>query len=164
MTSIPEPDHTWIVVDHDGYFWRWDVDEWKCLSAAGNESWHVLVEVFGPLQVYAPATQTDDGAAVAGPTLRPAVSPPAPSSPIPRRFQMYRHHDVSGVSGTGLIAEGTEYRDGVVSLRWYGEHPSEVWWPSVDEILAVHGHQGATEIRWIDEPPIDYWPTEGATR
>jgi hypothetical protein len=99
-------------------------------------------------------TKTDDGSGLSG-------GSPAPSS-VPRRFQMYRHHDVTGISGTGVIAEGTEYRDGVASLRWYGDHPSEVWWPSVAEILAVHGHQGATELRWLDEPPIDYWPTEGA--
>lgn len=106
-------------------------------------------------------TKTDDGAGTrAGvqPEASEVVSGTAPSSPHPRRFQLYRRHDVTGISGTGVVAEGTEYRDGVTSLRWYGDHPSEVWWPSVAEILAVHGHEGATEVRWLDEPPIDYWP------
>jgi len=115
------------------------------------------------------AEQTDDGAAAPGPELggappaRPeaseVVSGTVPSSP--RRFQLWRHRDPSGVSGTGLIAEGTQWRDGTVSLRWYGDHPSTVAWPSVADIVAVHGHQGATELVWLDDEPIDLWPTEG---
>ena len=113
--------------------------------------------------VLAAINQTDDGAATPGPVsggLPPGPRPeasevvagPAPSSP-PRRFQLIRHRDVTGVSGTGVIAEGTEWRDGTASLRWYGDHPSTVAWPSVDDIVSVHGHQGATELRWLDDNP-----------
>lgn len=112
--------------------------------------------------ILAADNQTDDGAAVSGPTLRPAVSPPAPSSPISRRFQLLRHVDVSGVSGTGVVAEGAEWSDGSASVRWHGDHRSTAAWPSVEDVVAVHGHEGATELRWLDDLPIDLWPAEGA--
>jgi len=111
--------------------------------------------------VIAADPQTDDGAAS---TASPAavVSPPAPSSPFPRRFLLFRHHDVSGKSGTGVVAEGVEFTDGRAALRWRGEWPSTVAWDDVELIVGVHGHSGATEIRWIDpEPHVGYWPVEG---
>lgn len=67
-----------------------------------------------------------------------------------RRFKLLRHHDVSGVSGTGIVAEGIQFTDGTVVIRWYGVHPSTVVWPSIDDAMAVHGHQGSTEIQWTD--------------
>jgi len=87
--------------------------------------------------------QTDDGA-----VATPAASPAAPSSPRP--FKLVRTVDVSGVSGTGVVAEGAEFSDGSVALRWLGAHPSTAVWPSVAEVLAVHGHQGATSVYWIE--------------
>ncbi|WBQ02985.1 hypothetical protein [Kribbella sp. CA-293567] len=105
--------------------------------------------------------KTDDGAPA--PQLdapQPtAVSPAAPSS-LPRHFRLIRHHDVSGVSGTGPVAEGTQFTDGSVAVRWYGDYPSTAVWPDIDSVLAVHGHKGATEIEWLDERPIPYWPAE----
>jgi hypothetical protein len=69
-----------------------------------------------------------------------------------RRFVLIRHHDISGVSGTGVVAEGILFRDGAVALHWLGDHPSTTAWPSLDDVLAVHGHSGATVIRWLDGP------------
>ncbi|MFD3777327.1 hypothetical protein [Streptomyces sp. NPDC058612] len=78
---------------------------------------------------------------------------PAYGQPVPHRFYLLRHHDVSGVSGEGVVADGVLWPDGTASVRWRGEHPSTVHWDrgqvSVDHI---HGHQGATEIVWVDEP------------
>lgn len=68
----------------------------------------------------------------------------------PRTFELVRYRDPSGVSGTGVVAEGCEFTDGSVALRWRGDNPATAVWPDVESILAVHGHQGATEIRWID--------------
>lgn len=67
-----------------------------------------------------------------------------------RRFQLVRHVDVSGVSGTGAVAEGVEFTDGTVSLRWYGEWPTTSLWPDIRAVEAVHGHNGATTVDWID--------------
>lgn len=66
-----------------------------------------------------------------------------------RTFELHRNHDVSGISGTGVVAEGVEFSDGTVVLRWIpGEHQSTVVWPSLDAVEAIHGHGGATEIVW----------------
>jgi hypothetical protein len=67
-----------------------------------------------------------------------------------RMFELVRHHDVSGVSGTGIVAEGVVWTDGAVALRWYGEHPSTEVWSSLDDMLAVHGHEGETIVHFLD--------------
>lgn len=70
----------------------------------------------------------------------------------PRCFQLVRHIDVSGISGTGVVAEGVEWSDGTVALHWGGRYPTTTVWPDgVHALLTVHGHNGATTIRWLDE-------------
>jgi hypothetical protein len=68
----------------------------------------------------------------------------------PRTFELVRYRDPSGVSGTGVVAEGCEFSDGSVALRWRGDNPATAVWPNIESVLAVHGHQGATEVRWAD--------------
>jgi hypothetical protein len=70
-----------------------------------------------------------------------------------RRFKLIRHHDVSGVSGTGPVAEGVQFTDGAVALRWYGDYPTTTVWDGIDSVVAIHGHGGATEVEWIDPDP-----------
>jgi hypothetical protein len=70
-----------------------------------------------------------------------------------RRFRLIRHHDVSGVSGTGAVAEGVQFTDGAVALRWYGDYPTTTVWDGIDSVVAIHGHGGATEVEWIDPDP-----------
>ena len=68
-----------------------------------------------------------------------------------KRFQLQRDEDVSGVSGTGLVAEGVEFSDGTVVLRWMaGEHHSTVVWQSITSLKVIHGHDGRTTIHWVD--------------
>jgi hypothetical protein len=69
----------------------------------------------------------------------------------PRLFELVRHVDVTGKSGTGVVAHGAQWPDGTVSLRWAGATPSFSNWDSLDVVIAVHGHEGATEVRWLDE-------------
>lgn len=69
-----------------------------------------------------------------------------------RTFVLQRDKDISGVSGTGEIAEGTLYSNGVVTVTWYGEHSSTSVWTSMESMLAIHGHQGATRVVWDDVP------------
>ena len=67
------------------------------------------------------------------------------------RFELHRDEDVSGVSGTGVVAEGVEFRDGHVALRWVvGRHPSTVLYDDVRAVTAVHGHGGLTRLVWVD--------------
>lgn len=67
-----------------------------------------------------------------------------------RRFQLHRDVDVSGVSGTGVVADGVVFPDGTVALRWRGARSSTVVWGSIDDVEAVHGHGGATRLAWVD--------------
>jgi hypothetical protein len=67
------------------------------------------------------------------------------------RFVLARHSDPSGISGTGLIAEGVEWTGGTADLHWLTEHETFVHWPGgIAAILAIHGHNGATVVRWLD--------------
>lgn len=68
-----------------------------------------------------------------------------------RRFQLHRHADVSGVSGNGLVAEGVQHSDGTVVIRWHGEHASTVIWQKIEDAILVHGHDGNTEFRFLDD-------------
>ncbi len=68
-----------------------------------------------------------------------------------RTFTLERSEDVSGVSGVGTVAEGVEFSDGRVALRWIvGEHRSSVLWDSIADVEKIHGHSGATVVRWVD--------------
>lgn len=67
-----------------------------------------------------------------------------------RTFTLRRDTDVTGVSGTGDVAEGVQFSDGVVVIRWRGVHASTVTWASIDSALAIHGHDGKTQIIWND--------------
>jgi hypothetical protein len=78
----------------------------------------------------------------------------------PRPFVLQRTEDVSGVSGTGIVAEGVEFSDGTVALQWTSEWPTSVVFHrrGVESVRAVHGHNGKTEIVWtgsniVSEPP-----------
>jgi hypothetical protein len=75
-----------------------------------------------------------------------------------------RYVDVSGVSGTGDVAQGVVWSDGAVSLRWLGTHPATAAWDDLAAVLAVHGHGGSTVLRWLDDAPIDLWPVEEGDR
>ena len=57
-----------------------------------------------------------------------------------RRFTMCREHDVSGVSGTGLVLEGVHFSTGVVVVHWLTPPPrgSISVFDSLEQFLAIH--------------------------
>jgi hypothetical protein len=69
-----------------------------------------------------------------------------------RTFHLQRDEDETGISGPGRVAEGVEFSDGEVVIRWIvGEFKSTVIWaqgPSAVE--AIHGHGGKTRLVWHD--------------
>ncbi len=67
-----------------------------------------------------------------------------------RTFKLVRTKDVSGVSGTGDVAEGVELHDGQTILSWFGQHHSIEVHPSIDSIWAIHGHEGLTIVKFDD--------------
>jgi hypothetical protein len=80
----------------------------------------------------------------------------------PRPFALHRREDVTGASGTGTVAYGTRFSDGTVGLRWLGDKPSLVVWKSIDDALAVHGHDGRTDVVWLSEHFADLAEIEAA--
>ena len=70
-----------------------------------------------------------------------------------KRFHLQRDEDVSGVSGTGVVAEGVLFADDVVVIRWLGGFPTSVVWHDrgIESVIAVHGHDGRSHIVWIDD-------------
>jgi hypothetical protein len=91
-------------------------------------------------------------------------------NPLPHRrtrqqFHLMRHRDLSGVSGAGVVADGVrfagpwtfDFPDGLLvmapgwcELRWRGDRRSTSLWQSIDTMMSVHGHDGATELVWED--------------
>ncbi|MCH7660733.1 MAG: hypothetical protein IH933_09195 [Euryarchaeota archaeon] len=76
-----------------------------------------------------------------------------------RRFDLIREEDESGVSGTGVVAVGVEFPNGYVELQWLNDDGNDVaaemnghasYPGGIDDAIKVHGHDGRTEIRWLD--------------
>lgn len=67
-----------------------------------------------------------------------------------RRFQLVRETDSTGVSGTGIVAEGVRFTSGKVAMNWRSEVPSTGIYDDIDDVRLVHGHGGATHIEWLD--------------
>jgi hypothetical protein len=75
-----------------------------------------------------------------------------------RRFELVRNEDKSGVSGTGTVADGIMFDDGQSIIKWRGGDRgvrSLAIYNSMAEVKDIHGHEGATEIKWIDEQEED---------
>lgn len=70
----------------------------------------------------------------------------------PRLFRLQRDQDVTGVSGPGHVADGVQFADGTVVVRWLGNYASTVVWDSLEAAMHVHGHGGATKAVFGDEP------------
>ena len=68
-----------------------------------------------------------------------------------KRFLLNRHFDVSGTSGTGIVAEGVLLSNGKCVIQWLGQFSSLVVWDNIESCLYVNGHGGNTTIDWIDK-------------
>ena len=69
---------------------------------------------------------------------------------IPKRFYLLRTKDVSGVSGEGIVAYGCCFCNGKCILVWQGAHSSVNEYDSQSDLEFVHGHEGSTQVVWID--------------
>jgi hypothetical protein len=70
-----------------------------------------------------------------------------------RRFVLRRLEDVNGVSGLGVVVEGVQFSDGACAIRWISGTPSTTHHDTVENVIAVHGHNGKTVLEWIDPAP-----------
>lgn len=65
-----------------------------------------------------------------------------------RTFHLEREVDVSGVSGTGRIAEGVEFTNRKCALSWRTKYTSIVIYDDIETLIAIHGHDGKTVVVW----------------
>jgi hypothetical protein len=63
-----------------------------------------------------------------------------------RLFQLYRDFDLTGYSGTGVVADGVVWPDGTVSMRWRGAVRTTVEAACLADIKTIHSHDGATRV------------------
>lgn len=70
-----------------------------------------------------------------------------------RRFELQRDTDVSGVSGSGVVAQGIQFDDGTCALRWLTSLASTGIYASAAELETIHGHGGLTRLVWLDPLP-----------
>ena len=71
----------------------------------------------------------------------------------PWRFRLVRKVDETGVSGTGHVADGVQFEDGTCALHWRGPLCSTAFYTAIETVIAIHGHDGKTEIVWLDQAP-----------
>lgn len=67
-----------------------------------------------------------------------------------RRFTLVRIEDKTGISGVGIVAEGVVFSTGWVALTWLTSVNSLAFYPAIENVEAIHGHNGATQIVWQD--------------
>lgn len=66
------------------------------------------------------------------------------------RFELNRQVDISGVSGTGLVAVGVEFPTGKCVVNWLGKHTTVTVYDSIEDVKFIHLHGGNTILNWID--------------
>lgn len=67
----------------------------------------------------------------------------------PRLFDLVRYRDETGVSGTGKVAEGVLFADGQCVMRWCTSTRSTAIYETIADLIRIHGHNGATQVRWV---------------
>ena len=67
-----------------------------------------------------------------------------------RRFILQRNEDHSGVSGTGIVAEGVVFTNGYAALTWLTHLGCHAIYHSIDVLMKIHGHEGKTVLVWVD--------------
>lgn len=67
-----------------------------------------------------------------------------------RRFEVHRPRPLNDYLWIGPVADGVEWPDGSVTIRWHGPRASIVQWRSMGDARAVHEKDGLTQIVWVD--------------
>lgn len=71
--------------------------------------------------------------------------------PKHKRFLLVREEDVSGTSGTGVVAEGIQFTNGTAVMTWLSPLQSVSLFQSIDVLKAIHGHDGRTHVVFVDK-------------
>lgn len=68
-----------------------------------------------------------------------------------RRFVLDRTEDVSGNSGTGVVAEGVRFSNGQAVVHFISQLESITVYANMTVVNMLHGHDGRTKVRWLDK-------------
>lgn len=129
---------------------------------AQEDAKRLLRPVQAPSGAFVPPPGQTMAGAISNPPgakVRPLkILPPADEEETPafefhkvlRRFLLVRHEDETGVSGTGVIAEGVLFISGMAALAWRTTVSSIGIYQSLDDLMAIHGHNGKTKLAWLD--------------
>lgn len=71
-----------------------------------------------------------------------------------KRFHFKRNEDETGNSGTGIVAEGVLLTTDKVVVNWLTRWPTISIYDSLEDAIYLHGHDGKTELVWIDRDVI----------
>lgn len=74
---------------------------------------------------------------------------------IIKTFHLLRLVDKTGTSGTGVVAIGAILPSNRVILEWTSSEKTETIFESIEQVIRLHGHQGATVLVWGDPPCPD---------
>lgn len=66
-----------------------------------------------------------------------------------RQFVLRRREDTTGISGPGDVAEGVEFTDGTVAMRWRTGTASTAVYASIADVVTIHGHGGLSAVIWL---------------
>lgn len=67
-----------------------------------------------------------------------------------RRFFLNRMEDETGISGTGIVAEGIEFSTGHCALTWLTPMACVAFYDNIKNVETVHGHGGKTKVEFVD--------------
>ena len=79
-----------------------------------------------------------------------------------KHFYLKRTEDISGTSGTGIVARGVVLPDGQCVLQWLTFHSSTAIYKNIDDVEKIHGHNGKTLVIMGD--PDDETKSKRRTR
>jgi hypothetical protein len=74
-----------------------------------------------------------------------------------RRFLLHRTSDATGMSGTGVVAEGVQFLDGNIAMHWLSTHTSTAIYADIIDVETIHGHHGDTTVVWLDDDHRATW-------
>jgi hypothetical protein len=74
-------------------------------------------------------------------------------------FYLYRHEDLNGLSGTGVVAVGCQFPNGRIVFQWVTYRSSMEIYDSLENLIEIHGHEGKTEVVF-GECPTDKTETK----
>jgi len=63
-----------------------------------------------------------------------------------RLFKLVRVQDETGISGTGVVAEGVQFTNGWCAMSWLTAMHSVAIYPNVQQLESIHGHNGRTKV------------------